>query len=57
MLIIQQVKGTTPRGRQWETQISYDKEDIMKGETLKQAIIRQGGDNLKQLEYERPQLL
>lgn len=57
MLIIQQVKGTTPRGREWNTQISLDTNDIRKGETVEKAILRQGVDNVHQLEYERSQLL
>lgn len=57
MLIIQPVKGTTPRGRQWVTQISYDTNDIRKGESAESSVIRQSRDNLIQLEYERSQLL
>lgn len=57
MLVLQAVRGTTPRGRQWLTQISYDTNDIRPGETPQHAIFRQGEDNLKQLEYERSQLL
>ena len=57
MLILQEVQGTTPRGRQWLTQISYDISDVKLGETTQHAIFRQGEDNLKQLEYERSQLL
>jgi len=57
MLVLQAVEGTTPRGRQWRTQISYDTNDIKPGETTEHAIVRQGEDNLKQLEYERLQLL
>ena len=33
MLILQEVRGTTPRGRQWLTQTSYDTKDIQPGET------------------------
>lgn len=57
MLVLTAVEGTTPRGRQWRTQISYDTNDIKPGETTQHAIFRQGEDNLKQLEYERSQLL
>lgn len=57
MLVLQEVRGTTPRGRQWYTQISYDTSDVRPGETTQHAIFRQGEDNLKQLEYERSQLL
>ena len=57
MLVLQEVRGTTPRGRQWKTQTSYDTNDMRPGETTEHAIFRQGEDNLKQLEYERSQLL
>lgn len=57
MLVLQAVEGTTPSGRQWLTQISYDTSDVKLGETTQHAIFRQGEDNLKQLEYERSQLL
>lgn len=57
MLIIQPVEGTTPRGRQWRTQISLDTNDIREGETYEHAVIRQSRDNMLQLQYERSQLL
>lgn len=57
MLIIQPVEGTTPRGRQWRTQISLDTNDIRDGEKYEHAIIRQSRDNMLQLQYERSQLL
>ena len=57
MLVLTAVEGTTKRGRQWRTQISYNTDDIRPGETTEQAIFRQGEDNLEQLKYERSQLL
>ena len=57
MLVLQEVRGATPRGRQWITQISYDTNDVKLGENTRQAILRQCEDNLKQLKYERSQLL
>ena len=57
MLVLQKVRGTTPRGRQWLTQISFDTSDIKPGEDVSHATFRQSDDNLKQLEYERSQLL
>ena len=57
MLVLTAVEGTTKRGRQWRTQISYNTDDIRPGETTEQAIFRQGEDNLEQLQYERSQLL
>lgn len=57
MLVLQKVRGTTPRGRQWLTQISFDTSDIKPGEDVSHATFRQSEDNLKQLEYERSQLL